>query len=230
MRAVSRISSLFFKDPRNFVQCSPFLAYSWLEHGFGTRHSAPWNPLRPSARLKQTHSDVVVTVGAGEGVLGEGDALITNRPGIFLTVRTADCVPILIVDSRRKAVAAVHAGWRGSANSIAIKTVRRLGEEFDCAPVDLTAAIGPAIGGCCYEVGSDVMGRFEPWLHAASQPDQPFLDLVEVNRSQLLDAGVPVERIFCAHVCTKCTAEEFHSYRRDRHSAGRMESAIGITG
>lgn len=227
MKAVPWISPLFQKDSRNVIQCSPLLAYPWLDHGFGTRHSEFWN-LRPSAALKQIHSDVVVTAGVQEGVMGEGDALITNRRGIFLTVRTADCAPILIAGSQRRAVAAIHAGWRGSAGSIAIRTVRRLGEEFDCAPSGLTAAIGPAIGACCYEVGREVMGRFEPWLHSGSKQESPFLDLVEVNRRQLLEAGLRAERIFCARACTKCAAGEFHSYRRDQGSAGRMQSAIGI--
>ncbi len=227
MRAVPPISPLFQKDSRQVFQCSPLLAYPWLEHGFGTRHSQSWN-FGPSATLKQIHSDVVVTVGVQEGVLGEGDALITNRRGIFLTVRTADCVPILIVDSRRQAVAAIHAGWRGSAHSIAIKTIRRLGEEFDCAPSDLIAAIGPAIGACCYEVGGEVMGCFEPWLDSGSRQASSFLDLVDVNRRQLLEAGLTDARIFCAQTCTKCASREFHSYRRDQSSAGRMESAIGI--
>lgn len=225
MSAVQRISPLFQRDSRQLIQCSRLLAYPWLDHGFGTRQSAP--PPLPVVTLKQIHSDVVVAVSGVEDALAQGDALITSRRGIFLTVRTADCVPILIADSRRRAVAAIHAGWRGTASSIAIKTVRRLREEFDCAPVDLIAAIGPAIGGCCYEVGTDVLERFQPWLDASSLR-RPFLDLAGVNRKQLLEAEIPAEHIFCAQACTKCASEDFHSFRRDQADAGRMESMVGI--
>jgi polyphenol oxidase len=218
--------STYRQDERRVYQVSDWLQHRWLDHGFGTRHSDGWVD-SPAATLKQIHSDTVVRVDDERGCLGHGDALITNRPGVHLTIRTADCMPILVVDPVRRAVAAVHAGWRGTASSIAAKAVARMQSEFGSVPAELQAAIGPGIGVCCYEVGPDVAAQFAAWCPEFEGIGEPVrVDLLEVNRRQLDTAGVG--RIIAASRCTRCDSDEFHSFRRDRDLSGRMVSAIAI--
>jgi polyphenol oxidase len=116
------------------------------------------------AALRQIHSDILHVVGAAAFPQGQqgpkGDALITREPGVLLTIQTADCIPILFADTRQRAVAAVHSGWRGTAQRIAEKTLGRMQMEFGTRPQDVIAALGPGIGGCCYEVGHDVVKEF----------------------------------------------------------------------
>lgn len=116
------------------------------------------------AALRQIHSDIVHVVGAAEFPQGEqapkGDALITREPGVLLTIQTADCIPILLADTRQRAIAAIHSGWRGTAQRIAEKTVGRMQMEFGTRPQNVIAALGPGIGGCCYEVGHEVVKEF----------------------------------------------------------------------
>jgi polyphenol oxidase len=116
------------------------------------------------AALRQIHSDIVHVVGAAEFPQGEqapkGDALITREPGVLLTIQTADCIPILLADTRQHAVAAIHSGWRGTAQRIAEKTLGRMQMEFGTRPQDVIAALGAGIGGCCYEVGHEVVKEF----------------------------------------------------------------------
>lgn len=208
---------------------SPELAaqHVWLDHGFGTRASGDWLPRPETASLKQIHSNIVV-IADQPGELGEGDALVTARPGLYVTIRTADCIPVLIADTRTHAVAAVHAGWRGTAGEIVSHTVRTLVSEFHSDPVDLVAIIGPGIGRCCYEVGADVAQHFDRWLPRSvveSRSDQKtMLDLVAVNRAQLNSAGVV--NVIEAAPCTHCHSGMLHSFRRDGARAGRMHSAI----
>jgi YfiH family protein len=188
----------------------------WLDHGFGTR--ADSIPQESMASLKQIHSALVLTAEQ-IGCAGEGDALVTGRMGVPVSVRTADCYPILLADGRNRAVAAVHAGWRGTAAQIVIRTLEEMHRLYSTAAADIYAAIGPGIGGCCYEVGADVARQFG--LEQAGR-----LDLAAINRRQLLDAGVAEHRIDVLGGCTKCDAHLFHSYRRDQLGAGRMVSYI----
>jgi YfiH family protein len=114
--------------------------------------------------LRQIHSDIVRVVSSAEAPRGEqplqGDALVTREPGVLLTIQTADCIPILLADIRQRAVAAIHSGWRGTAQRIAEKTLGRMQMEFGTRPQDVIAALGPGIGGCCYEVGHEVVKEF----------------------------------------------------------------------
>ena len=114
--------------------------------------------------LRQIHSDIVHVVSAAETRQGEqalqGDALITREPGVLLTIQTADCIPILLADTRQRSVAAIHSGWRGTAQRVAEKTLGRMQMEFGTRPQDVIAALGPGIGGCCYEVGHEVVKEF----------------------------------------------------------------------
>jgi YfiH family protein len=120
--------------------------------------------------LRQIHSDLIYLVGAGEVPQGanapQGDALITSEPGVLLAVQTADCIPILLADTKHRAVAAIHSGWRGTSQRIALKTLGRMRMEFGTRAEDLVAAIGPGIGACCYQVGHQVIREF-----AAKFPD-----------------------------------------------------------
>jgi hypothetical protein len=200
------------------ILTSPLLSqFDWLEHGFGTRLSAINQDRMVS--LKQVHSAMVLTANRPEGCSGEGDALISTQPGTFVSVRTADCFPILMADTRNHAVAAVHAGWRGTAAEIAIRTLEKMREEFSTDPKDVFAVIGPGIAACCYFVGEDVALKFGRKIAG-------HLDLAAVNRRQLLMAGMPGEQIDAVGSCTFCDAELFHSFRRDKERAGRMTSYI----
>jgi YfiH family protein len=157
----------------------------------------------------------------GVGAAGDGDALVTVQPGVEVSVRTADCYPILIADRRNRAVAAVHAGWRGTAAGIVRNALRTLHSEFGSTPEDLTVAIGPGIGVCCYEVGEEVAVKFG---HRTAGR----LDLAQTNLRQLTDAGVARRHIDILGQCTRCDQSLFHSYRRDQARAGRMISFIQV--
>ena len=197
---------------------SPLLTQlNWLQHGFGTRSDSVSQ--ENMASLKQIHSARVLTAGE-VGCAGEGDALITTHMGIPVSVRTADCYPILLADARNHVVAAVHAGWRGTAGQIALRTLEEMHRLHGTEVTEVYAAIGPGIGKCCYEVGADVARRFG--MNQAGR-----IDLAAINRLQLLDAGLAERRIALLGGCTKCHADLFHSYRRDGWAAGRLISYIG---
>jgi hypothetical protein len=179
---------------------------------------------------------VIVVTGAGDPSsrpVCEGDGLITIQPGILLGIQTADCVPVLIADRRQKVVAAIHAGWRGTVQRIVENAVARMGQEFGSDPLDLVAAIGPAIGPCCYSVGEEVRAEFQSRFTDASdlfQEAGPILrlDLFEANRRQLLSAGLSAQSISLAGGCTACQPRLFFSHRASEGRAGRMLSVVGI--
>lgn len=201
----------------------------WLDHGFGTRSSVDWPNTTSLATVRQIHSNRVI-VAREAGALGEGDALITNVPGVALAIRTADCLPILMADIKSRAVAAVHAGWRGTALEIVVETLQAMAREYGTISENVVIAIGPGIGSCCYEVGSDVAREFSAWFpEFQNLADGPVnLDLAEANLRQMRRNGGMAGQIDASALCTRCLAEHFHSYRRDREAAGRMVSAIWI--
>jgi YfiH family protein len=207
------------------------------------------------APLKQIHSDVMHLFSADPAHACKGDASATNRAGVLLAVQTADCVPILLVDPQKRAVAAIHAGWKGTLARIAEKAVGRLRLEFGSKPCDLLAALGPSIGPCCYEVGAEFVSKFtaqfadacdyfdeprtgdEPnplqWLSMMPPGHQPpprnvHLDLPKANRAQLLAAGLRPQNIFPSGYCTACRTDFFFSHRREGDLSGRLLSVIGI--
>jgi YfiH family protein len=171
------------------------------------------------ASLTQVHSALVLVADRASGCVGTGDALITDQRGITVSVRSADCFPILLADVQRRVVAAVHAGWRGTASKINAEVLAKMAAQFGTAPSDVWVAIGPGIGPCCYQVGEEVARKFG--LDRAGR-----VDLAQANRRQLIEAGVPDNRIELLGVCTCCDPERFHSYRRDKLQAGRMISYI----
>lgn len=189
----------------------------------------------------QVHSSNVFVVGkeeAGKGALdkesrlADTDALITNRPGICITVLSADCVPVLLYDPVRSVVGAVHAGWRGTVEDIVGKTVRKMEEIFGCRPIDLYAGIGPSIGKCCFEVGNEVAAEFdrvclgEGIIFPEKNKEKYRVDLWEANRRFLINAGLCPEHIEVAGLCTLCSTENFFSYRRQGTAAGRFGAGI----
>ncbi|MEO8499671.1 MAG: peptidoglycan editing factor PgeF [Vicinamibacteria bacterium] len=210
-----------------------------LHHGFGLRYPGARTAAHSAAQaafsqagevffLRQAHGCSVATPPWTEPP--EADAAITSRAAELLAIETADCLPVLVVDPIHRRVAAAHAGWRGTAARVAEAAVHRL-VEAGSKPADLLAALGPAIGPCCYEVGPDVeqaMGvRGEPFF-VPGPGDRKHLDVAAANRAQLEECGVRPERIDRVNLCTRCRQDLFFSYRRDGASAGRMISVIGF--
>jgi YfiH family protein len=211
---------VFYLD-QEVYRVSAFDRLEWLIHGFGTRLANIPERFRNLTTLKQVHSADCVLAGGRSGILGVGDALLENSPGSVIAVKTADCIPILVVDPHHRAVAAVHAGWRGTAAGIVQRAVKEMQEHFGSDPADLEAALGPGILECCYEVGPEVAERF-------GRRGRARLDLPGINRLQLIQAGVSASRIYVSNLCTMCQPEKFHSFRRDKDGAGRLYSFIGI--
>ena len=207
------------------VLCAPNLAkLGWLTHGFGFRDT-----VYPAGitTVHQIHSCLVVHVaGAGGDRIAEADALVSGRAGMLVGVRTADCVPVLLADTRTRAVSAVHAGWRGSAGGIVGAALQEMESRFCTRPADVVAAVGPSIGVCCYEVGPEVARQFGTWypeLEYATVPSK--IDLQAVNAHQLRAAGVT--DVWESGECTQCATARYFSYRREKEHAGRMVSYIG---
>ena len=219
---------MFRLDSENVYRAQALDDIPWLEHGFGTRLSSNWPDTVDLTTVRQIHSDQIL-VADRAGCLGEGDALITNQPGTTLSVRTADCLPILMADVRNRAVAAVHAGWRGTLLKIAPKTIQAMAKQFGTRPEDLVIAIGPGIAGCCFEVGPEVAIQFSALFPERSDlGQQTKVDLVETNLRLLGRNDGRMRQIATSGLCTCSRGDLFHSYRRDRDAAGRMVSTIRL--
>jgi YfiH family protein len=191
--------------------------------------------------VRQVHGDVVQVVRRGGGPLCtaegkatlQGDGLVTSETGLVLGVQTADCVPVLIADTRTRAVGAFHAGWRGTVARIVEVGVQAMTAEFGSRPEDLIAAIGPSIGPCCFEVGEEVAAAFASDLVSRVACKNPHVDLWEVNRRQLLAAGVPPGSITVLGECTVCSRtpagqRKYFSHRAEHGKTGRMLNGIGV--
>jgi len=244
------------EEGRAFLTVPRLAEIGWLVHGFG---NAGWSEagfldfaaskgLRPAV-MRQIHSDVIHRLEAAPDVKLEGDALVTNVPGLLLVVRTADCLPVLLVDATNRAVASVHCGWRGTRKRILEKAVLAMGRAYGSDPAGLLAALGPCIGSACYEVGPEVEQSFG----AAGFPDDVFkpvagrapgrghvpevrvpascrkslLDLRAANVWLLEDLGVKRASIWSADACTHCDPGLL-SYRRNKGEPRRMYNFIGI--
>ena len=175
--------------------------------------------------VKQVHSGRVVRIDGNEEAV-EADGMISSAVGLTLGILTADCVPVLLVDTRLRAVGALHAGWRGTAAGIAGAGVACLQAEFGSRAGDLVAAVGPSIGPCCYEVGADFHDHFTADLFRGQR-----LDLWEANRRQLAEAGV--QEVHVVGQCTACTrgmdgGRKYFSHRDEKGKTGRMMAAIGV--
>ena len=205
----------------------------------------------PLVAVRQVHSNRSVVLrapwmGFDSDAIPEVDGIITDQPGLLLAIQTADCVPVLVVDHVRRVVAGFHAGWRGTVERIVELGVATMRAEFGSEPNDLTAAIGPGIGPCCYTVGDEVLERFtkdfsyapELFSRRTMEPDELVgggnisvdlrVDLIEANRRQLLAAGLRADSISVVGECTGCHPQFFYSHRTSGGHAGRMMSVIGI--
>ena len=205
-------------------------------------------------RVRQVHgADVLVHLpGRPPAPVAPADIIVGGDAAMAFAIQTADCVPLLIADRRTGAVAAAHAGWRGTALRVAAAAVNAMTNGLGSRPPDLLAAVGPSIGPCCYQVGAEVRERFaHAGLHADElarwfatapshlpanppmvglsgrlTPGGPFLDLWTATRDQLAAAGVPRGQIFAAQLCTASHGDLFCSYRRDGKAAGRLAAVI----
>ena len=219
------------------------------------------DPATPLVTIRQIHSSLLLVAGPQSPHRerpAKGDGVMTDEPGLLLGVQTADCIPVLVADRKRRAVAAFHAGWRGTVNRIVEAGIGRMRLEFGSRPEDLIAAIGPGVGPCCYAVGEEVLSSFESQfaygrelfreVYDADPVRQRYpmlfltqrapghssigpslhLDLVEANRRQLLAAGLKPGAIERIGGCTSCHTDLFFSHRASEGHAGRMLSVIGI--
>ena len=186
---------------------------------------------------RQTHSDKVVVVTSENytNTIDDTDALITNEPGLFICVQTADCVPILLFDPQNKVVAAIHAGWKGTISKIAKKTVQQMTETFGCNPDDIVAGVGPSIHMHAYEVGSEVVSAVEAsfsnypaLLKPSMNEGKAYFDLWEANQTVLMESGISEKNIELMGLCSFEQADLFYSARRDGADTGRMVSGIKL--
>jgi YfiH family protein len=227
---------------------------SFLKKIGGTTGKTPW----PLVTLRQIHSDLIHCATQVPEQTLAGDGLITQMPNIIIGIQTADCIPIILVDTKRKAIGVFHAGWRGTAKRIVEKGVGEMRRYFGTLPRDIRAAIGPGIHSCCYQVGAEVRDNFESQFAYAAElfhetkdydevrekypllfltarapghselPNKIFLDLVEANRRQLLDAGVGRRKISASALCTSCRPDLLFSHRADEGITGKMLAVAGI--
>jgi polyphenol oxidase len=218
------------------------------------RSSGLW----PLVTVRQVHSDIIRLVDSAPETQLVADALVTEKSGLLLGIQTADCLPIILVDPKRRAVGVFHAGWRGTVKRIVEKGVGEMRRCFGSRARDLKAAIGPGIHGCCYEVGPEVRDQFgsqfayaEKLFREIEEPDpvrekypmlfltarapghsdlpkKIYLDLVEANRQQLLAVGVPAKSIEASPLCTNCRTDLLFSYRAEKGNTGRMMGVVGI--
>ena len=232
----------FIEDSLGVIRLRAWLELPWLVHGWTTRAAGDFRRLPAAEDLnrkigtegmdprlpRQAHSNRIHVVNSVESNAErpEADGMISAEQGLLLGVRTADCLALLFVDRRRRAVAAVHAGWRGTVQKIAARAVERMQEQFGSVPTEIEVAIGPGIGKCCFEVGDEVAEQFDQAV--VSGEERPHIDLDAANRRQLSEAGVRGDKIWSSNLCTRCGAEQFFSHRRDGDSAGRMLAMIGV--
>ncbi len=230
------------------TQHSDFLAIprweqiSYLVHGFGTGKVKETDFRKRSEGagfkllfLDQVHSDRIRFIDRVPELRLKGDAMVTDVPGFLLVIKTADCLPVLIVDKSRKVIAAVHCGWKGTSKRVVQKAIRSMADRFGCHPSSLLVALGPCIQCECYEVGEDVFRSFEKeglstdfFLPHPSQKNKYFFDLKGENMSQMLRIGIDKTNVSSIDCCTHCD-ESLPSYRRDGDRAGRMLSFIGMS-
>jgi YfiH family protein len=214
----------------------------------------PW----PLITLRQVHSDLIHCVSKIPAQTLVGDGLISDAPRLLLAVLTADCLPVILIDTKNHAVGVFHAGWRGTVKRIVEKGVGEMQRHFGTLASNLKAAMGPGIRGCCYQVGPELKETFSaqfryadglfretkerdeihekyPLLFLTARapghselPKKIFLDLAEANRQQLLSAGVPARNIYDVGMCTSCQKDLFFSHRAEKGNTGRMMAAVGI--
>ncbi|HZQ67865.1 MAG TPA: peptidoglycan editing factor PgeF [Terriglobales bacterium] len=212
----------------------------------------------PLITLRQLHSDLIHAVDSVPATHLAGDGLITATPGLLLAIQTADCLPVILADTRQRVIGVFHAGWRGTVKRIVQKGVGEMQRYFGTSPRYIRAAIGPGVHDCCYQVGEEVRDQFHAQFEYAGKlfretkdsdeiherypllfltarapghselPTKIWLDLVEANRRQLLDAGVPAKNIGAEALCTSCHTDKLFSFRAEKGKTGRLMGVAGI--
>jgi YfiH family protein len=192
--------------------------------------------LRPDqlVRLRQVHGAAVFVADALTDERPEADIVLTARADLVVAVQVADCAPVLLASRNGDVGGAAHAGWRGTAANVSGVAVRALVDRFAVDVASVSAAIGPAIGPCCYEVGEELVAAFAErgWNEAVSdrwfvrRGGRLFLDVWQANADQLRKAGIPDDQVHVSRLCTACHPEWFYSYRRDGAGTGRLAAFI----
>ena len=188
---------------------------------------------RPKAKvvsLSQVHRDQCVAITARDSLQKSysGDAVLTDRDDVLASVTVADCLPVFMVNPKRKVIGVIHAGWRGTLLGIARRTIRKARDRFGCEPGEFTLLFGPCIRSCCYRVSDRVAILFGEECVSRRRDGAPMLNLIHANLKQFTDCGVKKDKIFVIGGCTSCDKELFCSYRRDKENAGRMIGFIAL--
>jgi len=214
----------------------PFLYHSFGDAGWKARdfkRRKEWKDFRLLS-LRQVHSDIVRFIWRLPRAGLRGDAAVTDISRVFLIIKTADCLPVLIVDEKKRVIAAVHCGWKGTLRGVLEKVVREMKDRYDCSPASILAAFGPCIGDRCYEVGTEVRQSYAAagfptsfFRQVSGRRGKYLFDLAAANRFQLLRQGIKEKNIYTVNICTHCEAR-YPSYRRDKNATGRMLSFIGM--
>lgn len=239
------------------LRCRPLAevaSHLFTTRGLDVSASGPVEPLRAGvgatdvSMATQVHGRAVVVVTRDHDAVTrpEADALVSNEAGRAVAVRAADCVPLLLADPVTGAVAAIHAGWRGTAAGAAQAGLHAMGRQYGTRPDDVIAAIGPSIGPCCYEVGPELVDAFaaagheryliQRWFasppppRGSRQPTPLRLDVAGANRDQLVLAGVREENVHVSGLCTAMHLDVLTSYRAEREAAGRLAGVIAPGG
>ncbi len=182
--------------------------------------------ISPVLNIRQVHGDGIIEVDEswlGRQVVPEADGVVTGAKNFPIAVRTADCLPIFIFDPRQECIGLVHAGWKGSRKEIVVKTIGKMTKLWQSRPEHLIVTVGPGIRSCCYEVGAEFREFFPRDI--ILRENRFFLDLVSINKNQLLSGGVRAENIFESSSCT-CCDRNFFSYRREGQQTGRHISVM----
>ena len=198
-------------------------------------------PMEQFLVVNQVHGDAIFVIKPHGSYFSSRDelnydAIVTTRANLAICIKTADCVPVSVVDKVKKVIAVVHAGWRGSALGISAKVIELMQNQYRSQPQDILVAIGPSIGRCCYEIDQATADAFrkqnnhELFLQQGKKKDKWMLDLVEANRRQILEAGVPENNIEVAGYCTTCNQDMFFSHRGSGGITGRQINFMMIKG
>ncbi len=224
MKCNNKVVYLFTN--KKFKYCVPYGQSSAAEIIKAAKLSRLADKIKLCYRPKQVHGKQIAVVTKKTETIFEADAVITNECGLFLSVATADCVPILMYDEKKRVIAAVHSGWRGTDKEIAKFCVQDLVEKFDVDHRDLQIRIGPSIRECCYEVSLDVANRFKQYGYI-TKAGKPYIDLASINRQMLINCGIKKDNICISQYCTSCRSDLLYSWRK-RKEDRRMYAVIGI--
>jgi len=198
-------------------------------------------PLENFLTLNQVHGDDIFVIKPyGDYFPADRalnyDAIVTNRTNLAICIKTADCVPVFIVDRVKKIIAAVHAGWKSTALEITTKVIHHFLDKYGSYPRDIVAAIGPSIGRCCFEVNEEAADSFNnlqnhgEFLFTGNKPNKWIVDLPEANRRQIVNCGIPEENIDISNLCTSCRQDLFFSHRGSGGITGRLINFMMIKG